>query len=234
LSQKSPVGASLLAKEIREQARSYSEQSGIDGLYAITPDELNTAELLRKVELVLQGGAQVLQYRNKLADAELRLDQATALRKLTGEFATTFIINDDVKLARQVAADGVHLGRDDGSVAAARALLGDDKIIGVSCYNRLELAQQAVQQGADYVAFGAFFASTVKPNAPVASLELLQQARRELSVPIVAIGGITQHNGKQLIEAGADALAVISAVFGATDIQYAAQQFSTLFSERTT
>jgi thiamine-phosphate pyrophosphorylase len=209
-------------------------QLGINGLYAITPDELNTAELLRKVGLVLQGGARVLQYRNKLADRELRVVQATALRKLSSEFSVTFIVNDDVQLANQVAADGVHLGSDDGSVAETRKRLGNDKIIGVSCYNRLELAQQAVQQGADYVAFGAFFASSVKPNAPVATLELLPQARRELSVPIVAIGGITQQNGMQLIEAGADALAVISAVLGATDIQYASQQFSTLFSERTT
>lgn len=184
--------------------------------------------------MVLQGGAPILQYRNKLADSQLRLVQATALRKLTREFGTTFIINDDAQLARQVDADGVHLGSDDGNVIEARKRLGGDKKIGVSCYNRLELAQQAVQQGSDYVAFGAFFASSIKPDAPVATLELLQQARRELSVPIVAIGGITLQNGNQLIEAGADALAVISAVFGATDIQYAAQQFSTLFSERTT
>lgn len=206
----------------------------IKGLYAITPDELNTAELLRKVESVLQGGTRVLQYRNKLADAELCVVQATALRELTREFSATFIVNDDVQLAHQVAADGVHLGGDDGSVSEARKHLGNDKIIGVSCYNHIEIAQQAVQQGADYVAFGAFFSSSVKPNAPVATLKLLQQSRRELSVPIVAIGGITLQNGKQLIEAGADGLAVISAVFGATDIQQAAQQFSTLFSERTT
>jgi thiamine-phosphate pyrophosphorylase len=205
----------------------------IKGLYAITPDELNTAELLRKVELVLQGGAQVLQYRNKLADTELCVVQATALRKLTSEFSATFIVNDDVQLAYQVAADGVHLGGDDGSVAEARKCLGNDKIIGVSCYNRIELALQAVQEDAEYVAFGAFFLSSVKPNAPVATLELLQQARRELNVPIVAIGGITILNGEQLMGAGADALAVISAVFGATNIQHAAQQFSTLFSERT-
>jgi thiamine-phosphate pyrophosphorylase len=203
-------------------------------LYAITPDENDTTELLRKVKLVLQGGARILQYRNKLADSELRVVQATALRKLTKGFDATFIVNDDVQLAYQVAADGVHLGSDDGGVTEARKRLGNDKIIGVSCYNRFELARQTVLQGADYVAFGAFFASSVKPNAPVATLELLQQVRRELSVPIVAIGGITLQNGKQLIEAGADALAVISAVFGATDIQYASQQFSTLFSERTT
>jgi thiamine-phosphate pyrophosphorylase len=138
------------------------------------------------------------------------------------------IINDDVILAQQVDADGVHLGGEDGSVIAARAQLGRSKLIGVSCYNRLELAHEAVQQGADYVAFGSFFASLVKRNAVAASPDLLRQARREISVPVVAIGGITVDNGAQLLEAGADALAVISAVFGAADIQGIARQFSNL------
>jgi len=205
-----------------------SQPSSIKGLYAITPDERNTAELLGKTRLVLQGGARVLQYRNKLAAAELQLVQATALRNLTREFGAILIVNDDALLAQKVAADGVHLGGEDGSIAAARAVLGSDKLIGVSCYNRLDLAHSAVQNGADYVAFGAFFASTVKPNAPVASLALLQQARREIVLPIVAIGGITVENGASLIAAGADALAVISAVFAAADIKQSAQQFSEL------
>ncbi|MGB7650324.1 MAG: thiamine phosphate synthase [Gallionella sp.] len=205
-----------------------SRRSLIKGLYAITPDELNTAELLRKTRLVLQAGARVLQYRNKLAAADLQLAQATALRNLTREFGAIFIVNDDAQLAQQVAADGVHLGGADGSIAAARAVLGSDKLIGVSCYNRLDLAHSAVQNGADYVAFGAFFASSVKPNAPVASLALLPQARREIAVPIVAIGGITVENGASLIAAGADALAVISAVFSAADIAHRARQFSEL------
>lgn len=205
-----------------------SRRSLIKGLYAITPDELNTAQLLHKTQLVLQGGATVLQYRNKCADAALQLAQATALRKLAREFGAIFIVNDDALLAQQVAADGVHLGGADGTIAAARALLGNDKLIGVSCYNRLDLAHRAVQNGADYVAFGAFFTSTVKPNAPVASLNLLQQARREIVLPIVAIGGITVENGASLIAAGADALAVISAVFAAAEIKQSAQQFSEL------
>jgi thiamine-phosphate pyrophosphorylase len=200
----------------------------ISGLYAITPDESNTAELLHKSRLVLQGGAPILQYRNKLADAALRQIQAEDLRELTREFDAIFIVNDDAQLAQRVAADGVHLGGDDGSVAVARSLLGTDKLIGVSCYNRLELARQAAQDGADYVAFGAFFASSVKPNAAVASLELLQQARREIALPIVAIGGITLENGEALLAAGADALAVISAVFSANDIAQTARKFSKL------
>ena len=198
------------------------------GLYAITPDETDTAELLRKVRLVLLGGARILQFRNKVADAVLRLEQAWALRELTHEFSVPLIINDDAMLTQQVDADGVHLGGEDGSVAEARAVLRSGKLIGVSCYNRMALAHAAVRQGADYVAFGSFFASTVKPDAVAASPELLRQARREIAVPLVAIGGITVHNCAPLLEAGADALAVISAVFGVTDIQNAARQFANL------
>ena len=205
------------------------KKRAIEGLYAITPDEPHTIALLDKVRQALQGGAQVLQYRNKPADSVLRLQQAHALRQLTREFGATFIVNDDARLAAQVGADGVHLGGEDGGIAAARALLGEAKIVGVSCYNRAPLAFEAVRQGADYVAFGAFFASAVKPGAVQAEVQMLRAVRRELSVPIVAIGGITPHNGAALIEAGADALAVISALWNAPDIEQAARDFSTLF-----
>lgn len=197
----------------------------IRGLYAITPEEQDTVELLRKVRLALQGGARVLQYRNKLGEDALRLEQATALRGLTQEFGAMLIVNDDALLAQRVDADGVHLGFEDGSVAAARSLLSQHKIIGVSCYNQLSVAHEAVVAGADYVAFGAFFTSTVKPSAPVATLELLRLARRELSLPLVAIGGITLANGASVLAAGADAVAVISALFDAEDITRTAQQF---------
>ena len=200
----------------------------IGGLYAITPDEADTVELLRKVRLALLGGARMVQYRNKTAAAALSLKQAEALRELTREFAVPLVINDDVVLAQQVDADGVHLGGADGGVADARALLGSGKLIGMSCYNRLALAHEAVRQGADYVAFGSFFPSTVKPGAVVATPDLLRQARRELAVPLVAIGGITPQNGVQLLAAGANALAVISAVFAAADVEQAARQFSNL------
>jgi thiamine-phosphate pyrophosphorylase len=207
----------------------------IKGLYAITPDESDTAELVRKVRLALSGGARVLQYRNKTASTELKLEQAGALRELTREFSVPLIINDDALLARQVDADGVHLGDADGSLIAARALLGSDRLIGLSCYNRAELAYQAARQGADYVAFGSFFASTVKPGAVAAAPDLLREARRKIAIPLVAIGGITADNGAQLLQAGADALAVISAIFSAGDIQYAARQFANLnYSETST
>lgn len=200
----------------------------ISGLYAITPDEPDTLELLRKVKLVLLGGARVIQYRNKAADNKMRLEQASALRELTREFDVPLIINDDVMLAQKIDSDGVHLGGTDSSLTDARAILGTSKLIGMSCYNRMALAREAVKQGADYVAFGSFFVSTVKPDAVAATPDLLRQAHCEIAVPLVAIGGITLHNGAQLLEAGADALAVISAVFSAKDIQSAAQRFANL------
>lgn len=200
----------------------------IEGLYAITPDELDTACLLNQVEQALRGGARILQYRNKLASPELALRQATALRVLTNDFSVTYIVNDDVRLAEQVGADGVHLGGEDGSIAAARALLGSGKLIGASCYNRAPLAEAAVAQGADYIAFGAFFSSSVKPGAVQADSALLAQS---WPVPVVAIGGITQTNGKMLVDAGADALAVISALWQAPDIERAATEFSKLFEQ---
>lgn len=208
-----------------------SRKPAIKGLYAITPDLSDTDELLRRVRLVLQGGAQLLQYRNKAASSELQAAQALALHALTRQFSVPLIINDDVRLAAAVDAEGVHLGAMDGSIAAARAVLGQAKLIGVSCYNRKTLAQEAVRAGADYVAFGAFFPSGVKPDAVRADPELLAWARRELDVPQVAIGGITSGNAAALLQAGADALAVISAVFDAADIQFAAREFSTLISK---
>lgn len=203
----------------------------IKGLYAITPECGDSADLQQRARKALQGGAQVLQYRSKSADAGLRLAQAQALRELTREFGATYIVNDDAQLAAAVDADGVHLGAADGEIAAARALLREDRLIGASCYNSLSLAQEAVRAGADYVAFGAFYTSSVKPEAVVAHPQLLQAARRELQVPLVAIGGITATNGALLVQSGADALAVISSLFEAADIQAAAQDFATLFSQ---
>jgi len=201
----------------------------IRGLYAVTPDCSDTAALLLSVRQALSGGVRVLQYRNKIADAALSLRQAQTLRELTREFGVTFIVNDDARLAASVAADGVHLGASDGAVSQARALLGKDRLVGVSCYNQLQLGRDAELAGADYVAFGAFFASSVKPGAAAATADLLREARAELRVPIVAIGGITADNGEVLLRAGADALAVISAIFAAAEIQQAAHNLSKLF-----
>jgi thiamine-phosphate pyrophosphorylase len=199
------------------------------GLYAVTPDSEDTSALVRDVAAAIAGGAKLIQYRNKVAPPALRREQAAALQSLCRERGAALIVNDFVDLARAVDADGVHLGRDDGAAAEARALLGPGKLIGISCYRSLETARAAEGAGADYVAFGSFFASTVKPGAVRAPLELLTQAKQTLSVPVVAIGGITAENGEALVHAGADALAVISAVFAADDVESAARAFAPLF-----
>lgn len=207
-------------------------RSKISGLYAVTPDEPDTELLTAKVRDALAGGASLVQYRNKTADAALRLVQARALFKACRGHDVAFIINDHLELALEINADGVHLGDEDGSIAAARRKLGPDKIVGASCHNLLQNALDAQRAGATYVAFGSFFASTVKPGAVHASLDLLRQAKRKVSVPVVAIGGITPARALQLIAAGADSVAVISALFDAPDVKLAARQFCDLFRQR--
>jgi thiamine-phosphate pyrophosphorylase len=196
------------------------------GLYAITDGP--RADLLDLAEQALAGGARVLQYRDKTDDAQRRLAEAKALQCACAAHGVPLIINDDIALAAACGAAGVHLGEDDGDVAAARAALGNDAIVGVSCYDSLQRAREATQAGADYVAFGAFFPSPTKPNARRATSELLRQSAT-LGVPRVAIGGITPDNAATLVEAGADLLAVISAVFGAADVRAAAQRFADLY-----
>ncbi|MDO8890811.1 MAG: thiamine phosphate synthase [Sulfurimicrobium sp.] len=201
----------------------------ISGLYAITPEQPDTARLLSQVRAALGGGAQVVQYRSKSQDVALLHEQASELLALCHAFEVPLIINDTLRLADLCGADGLHLGREDGSLRQARVVLGAEKAIGVSCYNSLELAVQAEAEGADYVAFGSFFPSSTKPGAVAAPLSLLSEAKGRLSVPIVAIGGITIDNAASLIAAGADAIAVISGLFDAPDIHFAAQQYSQLF-----
>lgn len=192
-------------------------------LYVITPDEVDTQRLLGQLELALKGGATLVQYRNKKADAALRLEQAQAIHRVCQQYAVPLIINDHLDLALQIDAEGLHLGGDDGDLMAARAALGPDKWLGASCYNRLELAQQAVAAGASYVAFGAMFSSSTKPNAVVAEMSTLSQAQQSFDCPICAIGGITADNISQVRAAGADWVAVIGGVFQATDIAAATQ-----------
>lgn len=201
----------------------------ISGLYAVTPDLVDTTLLLEQLRAAISGGVRLVQYRNKVADENLLREQATALRDLCRSCGATLIINDHVELAREIDADGVHIGAEDAAIAHARSRLGVRKIIGASCYDELPRAKIAVPQGVDYVAFGSFFPSTIKPGAVRASLALLQQARREFMLPIVAIGGITQTNARELISAGADAIAVISALFFAPDIEVAAREFGGFF-----
>ena len=205
---------------------------GLRGLYAVTPDGPDTADLLTRVEKALRGGTRLLQYRNKHADAALRREQAAALAALCHAYLARLVVNDDLRLALEVGADGAHLGREDGDLAAARAALGPGKILGVSCYNDMARAREALRSGADYIAFGSVFASATKPGAVPAPLTLLAQAKAELGLPVCAIGGITLHNAPQLIAAGADLLAVITDLFEAPDIQARAAAYTHLFPER--
>lgn len=202
----------------------------INGLYAITPDTLNTELLCEKVAAALQGGASMLQYRNKAADAGLRLRQATALLVLCRSFHVPLIINDHLDLCAQIDADGLHLGATDCGLGAAKRLLGEHKILGASCYNRLDLAVQAQESGASYVAFGACFNSGTKPDAVNAPLSLFTEAKQKINIPLVAIGGITLENAPHVIHAGASTIAVLDALFGADDITSTSQQFTHLFN----
>jgi thiamine-phosphate pyrophosphorylase len=197
------------------------------GLYLITPDETDTTRLLARVGAVLDGAA-LLQYRNKSADAALCRTQAIALAALCREAGVPLIVNDDAALAAECGAAGVHLGEHDGDPGPARARLGVAAIIGVSCYDDLGRAHAAAAAGADYIAFGAFFPSATKPNARRATPALLRDSAG-LQLPRVAIGGITPDNGRGLVEAGADLLAVIAGVFDAPDPVAAARAYRACF-----
>jgi thiamine-phosphate pyrophosphorylase len=199
------------------------------GLYALTPETAETERLLAQVEAALVGGVAAVQYRDKSGDVARRHEQASELVALCRRFHVPLIVNDDLRLADLCGADGVHLGREDGSLREARIILGRDKFIGASCYQSLELALEAQSAGADYVAFGSFFPSPTKPAAPRASLDLLHDAAPVIHVPLVAIGGITLGNAQSLLDAGADSLAVLSALFDAPDIRAAARDLNQLF-----
>ena len=202
------------------------------GLYVITDERLQFKELIQRTKLILDAGIPVLQYRDKTTDQALRRNRALQLKELCGDYQTVFLINDDVRLARDIGAEGVHIGQEDMSVVEARQILGDKVIIGVSCYNRLEDAKTAAQFGVDYVAFGAFFSTQTKNKTVKAETKLLQQAKTELSVPVVAIGGINPDNGRELVQAGADMLAVISCVYENTDPREIVFQFKKLYQEQ--
>ncbi len=204
----------------------------IRGLYAITPDGVGPMALKTMVIAALEGGIRLIQYRQKNIAAPVQVTQARELNALCVSRNASLIINDNVELALQIDAAGVHLGRDDMSMIEARQLLGPHKIIGVSCYNEMALAEAAVAAGADYIAFGAFFPSQIKPHAVRAELALIIEAKKKFHVPIVAIGGISLKNAPQLINAGADAVAVISELFNTSDITAQAIAFQQLFSEK--
>ena len=203
----------------------------IHGLYVITDTKLmNEENIIDKVNQALKGGAKIVQYRDKVNPHQTKLKLATQLQQLCKSYQAWFIINDDILLAKQVEANGVHIGKDDDDILKARQILGENAIIGISCYNDLQRAKTMQNLGADYVAFGRFFDSKTKPNAPQADIATLNQAKQKLSIPVVAIGGITQDNAGVLIKAGADSIAVIQGTFAQENIQQSCQKLQALFN----
>lgn len=210
------------------------------GLYGLTPEWDDTDRLLQAIDQAAAGGMVALQWRRKTVESAAGLTQARQLRQRCQELGVLFIVNDDWRLASVLDADGVHLGRDDGSLDQARVALGADKILGSSCYDDLQRARQALDAGVDYIAFGAMYPSRVKPAAVRARLEILGQARtlaeqgRDAAgrrVAVVAIGGITPDNAAAVVEAGADSIALISGLFEAADIGAAARRCQALFDQ---
>lgn len=199
------------------------------GLYAVTdPDLLPEDRLIPAVEAALQGGAVLVQYRDKAASDVDRCRRAESLLSLCHSYQVPLLINDDPELARRTGADGVHMGQSDGHVGEARRLLGEHALIGRTCHDRLDLAREAADQGADYLAFGRFFPSVTKPGAPAATPDILTEARA-LNRPTSAIGGITLENAALLIAHGADLLAVIGGLFATDDVAARARAFDRLF-----
>lgn len=200
------------------------------GVYAITDATVGAPETLTaRVEAALQGGVRLVQYRDKSLDDRRRRHEARALVTLCKAYRVPLIVNDDIELAAHAGADGVHLGEHDATLAFARERLGDEAIIGISCYDSIARAHEAVEQGADYVAFGAIFPSSTKPAARRAGLDILRRAQRGIPVPVCAIGGIDHRNAAEAAQAGADMIAVIAALFGGGDIRENARELRRAF-----
>jgi len=199
------------------------------GLYLVTPDWDDTQKLLAVTEAGLRGGAVLVQYRHKTADMQLRKEQAAALQALCRRYGRPFIVNDFIDLCLELDADGVHVGGTDAAVAAVRAAVGPDKIVGASCYGSMELARSAWQAGASYVAFGGFYPSRVKKYEVTTPPAIVGQAKAAIPVPNVVIGGMTHENAAPLVAQGADMVAAISSVYMVDDPEAAARAFAALF-----
>jgi thiamine-phosphate pyrophosphorylase len=217
-----PVGAEPGDRRSEAGDERRTNRARIAGLYLITPDCGETAFLLRQVDAALAAGARLLQYRNKTASAALRREQVGELVARCRASDALLVVNDDWQLGLELGAAAIHLGRDDGDITLVRREAGDGVLIGVSCYGSIERAQ-ALAPDADYLAFGAMFVSATKPQAPAAPLAILREARR-FGLPVVAIGGIDRRTLPAVLASGADAGAVISAVFGAGDVGAATRE----------
>jgi len=204
----------------------------IKGLYAITPDSADLNTLIQKTQWAIEGGAFMVQYRSKILNRDVKMQQCAAILRLCREYEIPCIVNDDVDMCRILEADGVHLGEKDDNIAEVRHILGENAIIGSSCYDQLDRAKSAQKEGASYVAFGAMFPTSTKPNAPRATLALLKEAKREIQIPIVAIGGITVNNAHDVIKTGIDAIAVITSLYEAKNIKETAETFAKMFYEK--
>ncbi len=206
------------------------ERTPLRGLYAITPSDNLLPRLSALVGSALAGGVKFVQYRNKFAPPPLKRAQAAELLRICRAADARLIINDDLHLALEIGADGVHLGREDGDIAMARKALGPQRLLGVSCYDDLACAEAAAAAGADYIGIGSVFASATKPEATRASLAMLAEIKRRIALPVAAIGGITLANVPQVIAAGADMVAVITDLFDAMNIQERATAYQKLFA----
>jgi thiamine-phosphate pyrophosphorylase len=199
------------------------------GLYLVTPDWDDTQKLLEVSEAGLRGGAALLQYRHKTADAQLRKTQAAQLQVLCRRYSVPFIVNDFVDLCIELDADGIHVGGTDATVVQVRAAVGATKIVGASCYGSMDLARDAYRAGASYVAFGGFYPSRVKKYEVSTPPEIVAQAKREIPLPNVVIGGMTPDNAAPLVAQGTDMVAAISSVYLAQDPEAVARRFIELF-----
>ena len=202
------------------------------GLYAIADTHcIDSDHLINKITEVLSAGVKIIQYRDKINDQDVRYKIASELKSLTTKYQALLIINDEILLAKSIDADGVHLGKEDCALSEAREILGPNKIIGASCYNRFNNAPKAIAAGANYIAFGSFFSSPTKPSAPRASIELITRAKKQLNVPVCAIGGITKDNVMPLLNAGVDMVAVISAIFASPSPKQVVKEYLMLLQQ---
>jgi len=203
----------------------------LKGLYLITDEKLiERARFSETVELAVSGGANLLQLREKNTEHREIIHLGRKLLEITRKFNIPLIINDSPEIALEIGADGVHLGEDDPDIRYARELLGNDAIIGVSCYNRIERGVDAVEEGASYLAFGTPYGTPTKPGREPTSFETLKEARSRFhDIPIFAIGGIYPENAHEVLQTGIDGIAVITSVFGSDQPESSSRRLSALF-----